>query len=67
MEFYVAQCKVMFMGHRNSGHVYQMNEQVLDVTAEERDIGVVVADNLKPSAQCANIARTAQTVLGQLV
>jgi hypothetical protein len=43
-----------------------MNGQELEVTAEEteRDIGVMVADNLKPSAQCAKAARTAQSVLG---
>jgi hypothetical protein len=66
MQFNVAKCKVMHMGHKNPKHVYQMNGQELEVTAEERDIGVMVADNLKPSAQCAKAARTAQSVLGQL-
>jgi hypothetical protein len=66
MQFNVAKCKVMHMGHKNPKHVYQMNGQELEVTAEERDIGVKVADNLKPSAQCAKAARTTQSVLGQL-
>jgi hypothetical protein len=66
MQFNVAKCTVMHMGHKNPKHVYQMNGQELEVTAEERDIGVMVADNLKPSAQCAKAARTAQSVLGQL-
>ncbi len=44
----------------------QMNGQELEVTADEteRDIGVMVADNLKPSAQGAKAVRTAQSVLG---
>ncbi len=40
--------------------------QVLEVTSEERDIGVIMAKSMKPSTQCANAARTAQTVLSQV-
>jgi hypothetical protein len=55
----------MHLGYNNQGHSYSMNNQQLSVTGteEERDIGVCVARNLKPSAQCALAARTAQTVL----
>jgi hypothetical protein len=35
-------------------------------TKEERDIGVLVTDDLKPGAQCAKAAKTASTVLGQI-
>jgi hypothetical protein len=35
-------------------------------TTEEKDIGVTVTTNLKPSAQCARAAKTAQTVMGQI-
>jgi hypothetical protein len=43
-----------------------MKGQQLTETEEERDIGVMVSRQLKPSAQCKHAARTAQTVLGQL-
>ena len=33
---------------------------------EDKDIGVIVQANLKPAAQCATAARTAQAVLGQI-
>jgi hypothetical protein len=66
MEFNVKKCKVMHLGYNNPGHSYSMNNQQLSATEEERDIGVCVARNLKPSAQCALAARTAQTVLSQL-
>jgi ribonuclease P/MRP protein subunit RPP40 len=67
MQFNVAKCKVMHLGNRNPSFVYHMNGQELEVSAEERDIGVTVADNLKPSAQCSKAAKTAQSVHGQLV
>ena len=35
-------------------------------TTEERDIGVTVSCNLKPSQQCKKAAQTASVVLGQI-
>jgi ribonuclease P/MRP protein subunit RPP40 len=66
MEFNVSKCKVMHMGHANQKHDYYMNGQQLEKSEEERDIGVMITSNLKPSAQCAKAPRTAQGVLGQI-
>ncbi len=38
---------------------YQMNGEKLQESQEERDIGVRVSSNLKPSAQCIEAAQTA--------
>ena len=43
-----------------------MSNMVLETTVEERDLGVVMSATLKPKAQCAKAARTAQTVLSQI-
>jgi ribonucleases P/MRP protein subunit RPP40 len=66
MVFNVGKCKVMHMGHQNPAFNYTMKGQVLEETKEEKDIGVMVTSNLKPTAQCARAAKMAQTVLGQL-
>jgi hypothetical protein len=66
MEFNVKKCKVMHVGHNNGRQAYLMDGQQLEETEEERDIGVTMTRQLKPSAQCRNAARTAQAVLGQL-
>jgi hypothetical protein len=66
MVFNVDKCKVMHMGHQNPAFNYTMKGHVLEETMEEKDIGVMVTSNLKPSAQCARAAKTAQTVLGQI-
>jgi hypothetical protein len=66
MVFNVGKCKVMHMGHQNPAFNYTMKGQVLEETMEEKDIGVMVTSNLKPTAQCARAAKTAQTVLGQI-
>ena len=40
--------------------------QVLEETKEEKDVGVIVANSLKPSAQCAKAVKKANQVLGQM-
>lgn len=66
MQFNIAKCKVMHMGSRNPKYEYKMAGQVLADIEEEKDIGVKIQANLKPSAQCTAAARTAQAVLGQI-
>jgi hypothetical protein len=56
----------MHFGAANARRPYKMGSHVLEKTTKERDIGVLVSENLKPAAQCAKAARTATTVLGQI-
>ena len=39
---------------------------VLQVVEEEKDIGVIVSNSLKPSAQCVKAAKKANGILGQM-
>jgi ribonuclease P/MRP protein subunit RPP40 len=67
MSFNLGKCKVMHVGTHNPAYEYFMRGGVrLEETEEERDIGVAVAKNLKPSAQCSKAAGRASPVLGQL-
>ena len=66
MVFNVAKCHIMHLGTHNPGHVYHMDGTRLEVTESERDIGVLVSSNMKPSQQCRKAAQTASTVLAQI-
>ena len=66
MAFNTKKCKVMHMGRNNPNHQFSMGGLMLDNTEEERDIGVTVSSDMKPTAQCAKAARVAQAVLGQI-
>ena len=66
ISFNVLKCKVMHVGFNNQHYEYTMGGSKLAATKEEKDLGVVMTSNLKPSAQCSKAARTAQAVLGQL-
>jgi hypothetical protein len=66
MKFNVQKCKVMHFGKKNPKFSYTMEGTLLEEVTEERDIGITVTGNLKPSNQCAKAAATARAVLGQI-
>ena len=57
MAFNVDKCKVMHMGRSNKRYLYTMGGKPLKTTEEEKDIGVIITSNLKPSTQCASAAK----------
>jgi len=66
MSFNVKKCKVMHIGHANKKGDYTMEGQTLGKTTEEKDIGVLVTGDLKPSNHCAKAANMATSVLRQI-
>ena len=59
MVFNEAKCKVMHLGHNNPRALYSINEYNLEETSEERDLGIIVQNNLKVSTQCSKVVKTA--------
>ena len=66
MDFNVKKCKVMHIGRSNPKHKYFMNGAELKEVDSEKDIGVCIAANLKPSQQCQEAANRARSVLGRI-
>ena len=66
MQFNESKCKIMHIGRNNPRHTYTMNNIPLTVVEEEKDIGVLIHNSLKPSKQCSEAARKANAVLGQI-
>ena len=64
--FNVAKCKIMHFGGKNKQNKYTMNGQEMEEVEVEKDVGVMVANNLKPSQQCSAAAGKANGVLGQV-
>ena len=54
------------MGRKNPEFEYNWGNGVLEVSEEEKDVGVIVTNSLKPSLQCAKAAKKANQVLGQM-
>ena len=71
MMFNSGKCKVIHFGRSNPGFTYTMGGYapagtILESVVEEKDVGVMVHNTLKPSVQCAKAAKKANQVLGQM-
>ena len=67
MRFNVDKCHLLHLGRNNQKHSYNMNGNMLESTDKEKDIGVIISNNLKPAAHCEKVARTASGVLHQIL
>ena len=66
MKFNADKCKIMHFGNKNPRATYLMDGVELGRTTEERDLGIRIADTLKPSRQCAVAAKSAHFALSQI-
>ena len=66
MDFNVKKCKVMHCGRQNPRKTYMIGNEEISKVEEERDIGVLITSNLKPTRQCQDAANKARQVLGQI-
>jgi hypothetical protein len=66
MSFNVGKCKIMHLGFNNLRMPYYMDGTPLEVSEEERDLGILISDNLKPAHQCAAAAKKAMQVIGRI-
>ena len=64
MSFNVEKCKVMHFGKNNAKAEYKMNERRLAEITEEKDLGVIISNDLKVSKQCDKAASKGNQILG---
>ena len=64
MFFNVDKCKVLHIGNRNVQANYTMNGKHLAKVEQEKDLGVVISSDLKPSKQCSEVVKTANKLIG---
>ena len=66
MPFNLDKCKVMHVGQRNENAKYELLGKQLEVCNEEKDLGVIITNDLKPSKQCIEAEKKAQKILGYI-
>ena len=64
LPFNATKCKVMHFGRGNPHLVYTMNGCTLEVTTQERDLGVIIDNELKFHVHTAAAVKKANQVLG---
>ena len=66
MSYNVDKCHILHVGKKNKKYEYRLGGRNLEATSWEKDVGVIISDDLKPSLQCARAATKANQVLGQI-
>ena len=66
MNFNESKCTVLHIGKNNPKHTYTLNDIALQATDCEKDVGIHIHSNLKPSNHCAVVAGRARNILGQI-
>ena len=64
--FNVDKCKVMHFGYNNTLASYYIDNTMLPSCTVERDLGILIQDNLKVSQQCFKAASAANRILGMI-
>lgn len=68
--FNTEKCKIMHMGHKQKTEYYMQdaagNKKKLLETTKERDLGILVSQDLKPAEQCRVAASGAMSVIGMV-
>ena len=66
MLFNIQKCKVMHLGYNNNSNEYTMNQEVLESTDMEKDLGVTIHKSLKPAIHIGNCVKRANQMLGMI-
>ena len=66
MQFNVSKCCVIHLGKNNARYNYTINGEMLNEFGEQKDLGVTLAENLKPSSYCIIIYKRANKALGMI-
>ena len=66
MEFNKNKCKIMHVGNKNKKAHYFMGGEQIQSVEQEKDLGVIITNDIKVSNQCIKAAASANRTLGMI-
>ncbi len=64
MIYNIDKCKVLHIGSNNNRSNYTMNGTDITEGNEEKDLGVIIRNDLKPGKHCTEVVKTANKLVG---
>ncbi|MCP4268390.1 MAG: hypothetical protein GY777_22910, partial [Candidatus Brocadiaceae bacterium] len=64
MKFNIERCKMLHIGNKNQHAQNLMNGIPLKSVDKEKDLGVIISNDLKPSLQCGEAVKKANKIVG---
>ena len=64
MRFNKSKCRVLNMERNNRMHQYRLEDELLEMSPVEKDLGVLVENRFAMSQQCALVSKKANAILG---
>ena len=64
MTYNIDKCKVLHIGSNNNHTSYSMNNTEITKVNEEKDLGVIICNDLKPGKHCTEVVKTANKLVG---
>ena len=58
MLFNLDKCKIMHLGYNNPNNTFLLGGHILETVDEERDLLVMILNDLKTSSQCIKVVKT---------
>ena len=66
MPFNLDKCKIMHIGHKNKNEKYELLGKEIESVQQEKDLGVVITNDLKSSNQCIEAVKKAPKLMGYI-
>ena len=66
MPFNINKCKIMHIGKNNIKWNYTLLNHKITSTSEEKDLGVYISENFKPSLNCSIASKSASKITGMI-
>ncbi len=64
LNFNIDKCKVLHIGSNKDRVNYSMNGVQFSKVDQEKDLGVIISNDLKPNLQCKEVIKKANKVIG---
>ncbi len=64
MTYNIDKCKVLHLRSNNNRSNYTMNGTDITKVNEEKDLGVIICNDLKPGKHCTEVVKTANKLVG---